>query len=75
MPKPKPPITERQQQWLDHINAADASEGSLVAYAAAHCPASRQGRRSSRWPYRQSPYHAQRLLVIEIIEQGAAACD
>ncbi len=36
MPKPKPPITKRQQQWLDHINAADASDDSLVAYAAAH---------------------------------------
>ena len=36
MLKPKPTITKRQQQWLDHINAADASDGSLVAYAAAH---------------------------------------
>ena len=29
-------ITERQQHWLNHIKAADASKGSLVAYAAAH---------------------------------------
>lgn len=29
-------ITDRQQYWLDHIRAADESEGSLVAYAAAH---------------------------------------
>lgn len=36
MAKPKPEITERQQLWLDHIKAADASDGSLVAYATAH---------------------------------------
>ena len=36
MAKSKPPITKRQRQWLDHINAADASDGSLIAYAAAH---------------------------------------
>ncbi|MFK8052508.1 MAG: hypothetical protein AB8F65_06005 [Woeseiaceae bacterium] len=36
MPKSKPLITERQQHWLDHIKAADASDDSLVAYAAAH---------------------------------------
>lgn len=26
-------ITERQQHWPDHINAADAREGTLVEYA------------------------------------------
>ncbi len=26
-------ITERQQYWLAHIEAADASEGALVDYA------------------------------------------
>ena len=36
MAKSKSPITKRQQQWLNHINAADASNNSLVAYAAAH---------------------------------------
>ena len=36
MAKSKPPITRRQQHWLDHIKAADASDGTLVAYAAAH---------------------------------------
>lgn len=36
MAKRRSEITERQQAWLDHIKAADASDGSLVAYAAAH---------------------------------------
>ena len=36
MAKRRSKITERQQHWLNHINAADASKGSLVAYAAAH---------------------------------------
>jgi len=36
MTKPKQSVTERQQYWLDHIKAADASDGSLVEYAAAH---------------------------------------
>ncbi len=36
MSKPKQPITERQQYCLDHIKAADASNDSRVAYAAAH---------------------------------------
>jgi transposase len=26
------PITERQQYWLDHIRAADASDGSIAGY-------------------------------------------
>ena len=29
-------ITNRQQHWLDHIAAADASSGSLVEYARRH---------------------------------------
>ena len=36
MAKRRTEITERQQYWLNHIKAADASEGTLVAYAAAH---------------------------------------
>ncbi|MBA3562420.1 MAG: hypothetical protein H0W33_00120 [Gammaproteobacteria bacterium] len=32
----KPELSERQQYWLEHITAADASDGTLVAYAAAH---------------------------------------
>ncbi|MEL6200036.1 MAG: hypothetical protein AAFR09_07520 [Pseudomonadota bacterium] len=36
MPKPKTPLTKRQRYWLRHINAADASGGTLVAYAKAH---------------------------------------
>ena len=36
MAKPKQSVTDRQQFWLDHIKTADASAGSLVAYAAAH---------------------------------------
>ena len=28
-------ITRRQQYWLDHIKAADASDGTLVEYAKA----------------------------------------
>jgi len=36
MAKPRQTITKRQQHWLDHIKAADGSEGTLVAYAAAH---------------------------------------
>lgn len=36
MAKAKQPITELQQFWLDHIKAADASNDSRVAYAAAH---------------------------------------
>lgn len=36
MAKSQPPITKRQQHWLNHIKAADASDGTLVAYAAAH---------------------------------------
>lgn len=36
MAKSKPAITKRQRYWLNHIKAADASDGSLVAYAAAH---------------------------------------
>jgi hypothetical protein len=27
------PITERQQYWLDHIQAADAFDGSIADYA------------------------------------------
>ena len=27
------PITERQQYWLDHIQAADAFDGSIANYA------------------------------------------
>ena len=33
MPKP---LTERQQYWLGHIKAADASGGSCVEYATVH---------------------------------------
>lgn len=36
MAKRRSKITERQRVWLNHIKAADASKGSLVAYAAAH---------------------------------------
>jgi hypothetical protein len=36
MPKSKTPLTKRQRYWLRHINAADASDGTLVAYAKAH---------------------------------------
>lgn len=36
MAGPKKAITKRQQHWLDHIKAAEASAGTLVAYAAAH---------------------------------------
>lgn len=36
MAQPTTQITERQQYWLEHIKAADASDGSLVAYAASH---------------------------------------
>ena len=36
MAKSKPPITKRQRHWLNHIKAADASDGSLVEYSAAH---------------------------------------
>lgn len=36
MPKPKTPLTKCQRYWLRHINAADASGGTLVAYAKAH---------------------------------------
>ena len=36
MAKPSTEISERQKYWLDHIKAADASDGTLVAYAAAH---------------------------------------
>lgn len=36
MAKRRSEITDRQQHWLNHIKAADASNGSLVAYAAAH---------------------------------------
>lgn len=28
-------VTKRQQYWLDHIKAADASDGTLVEYAKA----------------------------------------
>ena len=27
------PITERQQHWLDHIQAAEAFDGSIADYA------------------------------------------
>lgn len=30
MAKPKQPITERQQYWLGHVKAADASPGSVT---------------------------------------------
>lgn len=36
MPKPKTALTKRQRYWLRHITAADASGGTLVAYAKAH---------------------------------------
>ena len=36
MAKTKPAITKRQRYWLNHIKAADASDGSLVEYAAVH---------------------------------------
>ena len=36
MARPKKAITKHQQHWLDHINAAEASAGTLVAYAATH---------------------------------------
>lgn len=36
MARPKKSITKRQQYWLDHIKAAEASGGTLVAYASAH---------------------------------------
>ena len=34
MAKVKQTITDAQQFWLDHVKAADASNGSRVAYAA-----------------------------------------
>jgi transposase-like protein len=30
------PITERQQFWLDHIQSAEAFDGSVADYARAH---------------------------------------
>jgi hypothetical protein len=36
MSEPKTPLTKRQRYWLRHINAADASHGTLVAYAKDH---------------------------------------
>ncbi|MEM7082611.1 MAG: hypothetical protein AAF465_07740 [Pseudomonadota bacterium] len=36
MARPKKSITKRQQHWLDHINAAEASADTLVVYAATH---------------------------------------
>ncbi len=33
---PIKPITQRQRYWLDHLNTAATSGGSLVDYAAAH---------------------------------------
>jgi hypothetical protein len=36
MSEPKTPLTKRQRYWLRHIKAADASDGTLVAYAKAH---------------------------------------
>ena len=30
-------ITERQQYWLDHINAAYAYDGSVADYARSEC--------------------------------------
>ncbi|MFK8017131.1 MAG: hypothetical protein AB8G17_17035 [Gammaproteobacteria bacterium] len=36
MAKSKPAITKRQRYWLNHIKAADATDGSLVEYAATH---------------------------------------
>ena len=30
------PLTRKQQFWLDHIQAADRSNGSIAAYAAQH---------------------------------------
>ncbi len=36
MAKHRTELTKRQRYWLNHIKAADASEGTLVAYAAAH---------------------------------------
>ena len=36
MARPKKTITKRQQHWLGHIKAAEASGGTLVAYASAH---------------------------------------
>ena len=32
----KSAITARQQYWLDHVNAAQASGGSLIQYAEAN---------------------------------------
>jgi hypothetical protein len=36
MPRSKLLITKCQQHWPNHIKAADASGGTLVAHAAAH---------------------------------------
>lgn len=36
MTQSKQAITERQQFWLDHIKAAEASGGTMVDYAAQH---------------------------------------
>ena len=36
MARTKKSITKRQQHWLDHLKAAEASTGTLVAYAGAH---------------------------------------
>ena len=30
------PLTLKQQLWLDHVQAADASDGSMAAYAVEH---------------------------------------
>ena len=32
----QPSITERQQQWVDHIRATASYEGTIVAYAKAN---------------------------------------
>lgn len=33
---PKSLLTKRQRNWLRHINAADARDGTLAAYSNAH---------------------------------------
>ncbi len=36
MARPKKTITKRQQYWLDHIKAAEATTDTVSAYAATH---------------------------------------
>ncbi len=33
---PSQPITSKQQQWLEHVKAADTGDGSLTDYASRH---------------------------------------